>query len=98
MTYNQKKSVLNHPNNRLERILLEDGISLSPAKKRLVGAHSNKHSSNSKKSLSVDPDRNIYYCFSCKEGGNTISWLTNNRGYSYSEAMDYLAARAGVSI
>ena len=49
-------------------------------------------------SFTVSPDKQIYYCFGCGEGGNAISFVMKSNGMSFPEALRHLAARAGVVI
>lgn len=49
-------------------------------------------------SFSVDRERGLYYCFGCKKGGNIFTFVTSTRGLSFSEAVEYLAARANVQL
>lgn len=83
---------------RIEEIIAEDGVTLKPQGKELIGWHSNKHGSESKKSLHVDPVKGLYHCFNCGEGGDVLSWLMHNRGMTFMEAVRYLAARAGIEM
>ena len=47
-------------------------------------------------SFSVDPDRQIYYCFSCNKGGNVIGFLMETEKLSFPETMQRLADRAHI--
>jgi DNA primase len=49
-------------------------------------------------SFSVDPDDGLYYCFGCKEGGNVFTFLQKMEGLSFGEALQKLAAEAGVDL
>lgn len=49
-------------------------------------------------SFSVNPDRGLYHCFGCGASGNTVSFLMQHDGLSFREAMEQLAARAGVRL
>jgi len=49
-------------------------------------------------SFSVDPDKGLYYCFGCKEGGNVFTFLEKMEGLSFGEALKRLAAEAGVDL
>ena len=49
-------------------------------------------------SLSVDPDRGMWYCFGCKEGGNVFSFLMKMEGMGFPEAVAKLAAEVGVEL
>ena len=49
-------------------------------------------------SFSVSPDSQMYYCFGCGAGGNTITFLMEYENYSFPEALKILADRAGVEL
>lgn len=47
-------------------------------------------------SFTVTPDKQMFYCFGCQTGGNVFSFLMKREGLSFGEAVEHLAARAGV--
>ncbi len=49
-------------------------------------------------SFSVSPQKQMYYCFGCGEGGNVISFLMKYENYTFIEAMQVLAKRAGIEL
>ncbi|MEE9413410.1 MAG: DNA primase [Methylococcales bacterium] len=49
-------------------------------------------------SFSVNPLKQFYYCFGCGASGDAISFLTNHDRLSFPEAIEELAALAGVDI
>jgi len=49
-------------------------------------------------SFIVSPDKQIYRCFGCGEGGNVFSFLMKIDGLSFPEAVKALARRAGITI
>ena len=49
-------------------------------------------------SFNVTPSRGLYYCFSCAEGGDVISFVQKMDGLSFAEAVERLAARAGLEL
>ena len=49
-------------------------------------------------SFNVTPARGLFYCFSCAEGGDTIKFVQKIDGLSFIEAVERLAARAGVEL
>lgn len=49
-------------------------------------------------SFSVNPARQMYKCFGCGVGGNVITFVMEYENYSFPEAMQYLAERAGVEL
>ena len=49
-------------------------------------------------SFNVTPSRGLYYCFSCAEGGDVISFVQKVDSLSFTEAVERLAARAGIEL
>ena len=49
-------------------------------------------------SFHVSPERQIYHCFGCGEGGNVISFVMGMEHVEFVEAMERLAERAGVPL
>ncbi len=49
-------------------------------------------------SFSVSPHKQMYYCFGCGEGGNVISFLMKYENYTFVEAMEVLADKAGIQL
>ena len=49
-------------------------------------------------SFSVSPDKQFYHCFGCGVGGNVITFVMEYENYTYQEALQELANRAGVKL
>ena len=49
-------------------------------------------------SFSVNPDKGIFKCFGCGEGGDVFSFVQKYEGVSFPESIRLLARRAGVRI
>ena len=49
-------------------------------------------------SFSVSPDKGIYYCFGCHNGGSVINFEMEIEGLSYPDAVRALAKRAGLEV
>jgi DNA primase len=47
-------------------------------------------------SFMVSPDKQIYHCFGCGESGNGLNFLMKYKNYTFVEAAEYLAKRAGI--
>ncbi|MEN6511851.1 MAG: DNA primase [Chloroherpetonaceae bacterium] len=76
--------------------IIAESVNLKKVGKYFIGLcpfHSEKTPS-----FTVSPDKKIYKCFGCGRSGNVFTFLIENNGMSYSEAMHYLANRYGVAI
>ncbi len=49
-------------------------------------------------SFNVTPGKELYHCFSCGEGGDVIKFVMKMESLQFSEAVERLAARAGVEL
>ena len=49
-------------------------------------------------SFSVSPDKQIYHCFGCGKGGGVISFVQQIEGLDFTEAVEFLARRAGMPL
>jgi len=49
-------------------------------------------------SFSVSVDKQLYYCFGCGKGGGAFQFLMEHDGYSFPEAVEYMAEKAGLAI
>jgi DNA primase len=49
-------------------------------------------------SFNVTPARGLWYCFSCAEGGDVIAFVRKIDSLGFTEAVERLAARAGVEL
>lgn len=49
-------------------------------------------------SFSVSSSKQMYYCFGCGAGGNVFTFVMNYENYSFQEAIQMLAERAGVEL
>ena len=49
-------------------------------------------------SFSVSPNKQMYYCFGCGAGGNVFTFMMQYENFTFSEAMEALADRAGVAL
>lgn len=47
-------------------------------------------------SFMVSDEKEIFHCFGCGEGGNIFSFVTKYEGVTFPEAVEHLAARAGI--
>ncbi len=49
-------------------------------------------------SFVVSPSRGIYKCFGCGKGGNAISFVMEHEGYTFVEALKYVANKYGIEV
>ena len=49
-------------------------------------------------SFSVDPDKGLYYCFGCHQGGDIFKFVMQTARLSFAEAVEQLARRYGVKL
>ena len=49
-------------------------------------------------SFSVSPHKQMYYCFGCGAGGNVLTFVQKYENFTFPEAMQVLADRAGVAL
>ena len=49
-------------------------------------------------SFSVSQRKQMYYCFGCGAGGNAVTFLMQYESYSFQEAMEVLAEKAGITL
>ncbi len=76
--------------------LISEYVPLKKRGKNFVGLcpfHSEKAPS-----FTVTPDKQIFYCFGCGEGGNVISFLMKHEKLSFPEAVKFLAKRANIPL
>lgn len=49
-------------------------------------------------SFTVNDDKGFYHCFGCQAHGDVISWMVEQRGLSFIDAVKELASRAGLEM
>ncbi|RME88056.1 MAG: DNA primase, partial [Planctomycetota bacterium] len=49
-------------------------------------------------SFNVSPEKQLYYCFGCKEGGNVFHFVMAMEHISFKEALQLLAQRVGIDL
>ncbi|MFH1829710.1 MAG: DNA primase [Pseudomonadota bacterium] len=91
------KSTLNEIRDRISiASLIGERIPLKKAGRNLKGLcpfHNEKTPS-----FNVNDEKGIYHCFGCGEGGDAFQFMMKFDGVSFSDAVRYLASKAGVQI
>ena len=49
-------------------------------------------------SFAVDQERQMFYCFGCRESGNAFGFLMKYENYTFPEAVEALAKEAGIEL
>lgn len=49
-------------------------------------------------SFTVSPDRGLFYCFGCHEGGDVFGFIQKYENCGFTEAVEKLAQRAGIAL
>ncbi len=49
-------------------------------------------------SFTVSPDKQIFHCFGCNEGGNVFSFLMKMENISFAEAVELLGSKIGITV
>jgi DNA primase len=76
--------------------IVSEYVSLKKAGRNFVGLcpfHKEKSPS-----FTVNPEKQIFYCFGCGEGGNVVTFIMKTNEMTYPEAIRHLAARLGIII
>jgi len=76
--------------------VISEAVRLKKTGRNFIGLcpfHSEKTAS-----FTVNPDKQIFHCFGCQEGGDVFSFLMKNENLSYPEAVKSLARRFGITV
>jgi len=76
--------------------IISEVVILKKAGKNFLGLcpfHSEKTPS-----FTVSPDKQMFHCFGCGEGGNVFTFVMKNSGLSFPEAVGDLARRFGIGL
>jgi len=76
--------------------IISEAVVLKKTGRNLVGLcpfHAEKTPS-----FSVNPEKQIFYCFGCATGGNVFSFLMKQQGMTFPEAVKAVAQRCGIEL
>ena len=74
----------------IQRIATDFGIELKEKGTQLVGTCPFHGCSSSKPSFCISPNKNLFFCFHCKTGGDLFTFLRKLKGFSFVEAFKTL--------
>jgi len=80
---------------RIEEVV-QDFVSLRRRGSNLIGLCPFHHEKTP--SFSVSPTRNIYKCFGCGKGGDSVKFVMEHESYDFGEAIRYLANKYGIQL
>src|SRR5258706_9896284 len=80
---------------RIEEVV-QDFVSLKRRGSNMIGLCPFHHEKSP--SFSVSPTRNIYKCFGCGKGGDSVNFVMEHEGYDFPEAIRYLAGKYGIQL
>ncbi len=76
--------------------IIGEQVQLKQAGNRLKGL--SPFSQEKSPSFFVNPDLQLYYCFSTNQGGDVIDFIVQTRGLDFQEALAWLAEKKGIFI
>lgn len=80
---------------RIEEVV-QDFVNLKRRGSNLTGLCPFHHEKTP--SFSVSPTKNIYKCFGCGRGGDSVRFVMEHEAYDYPEAIRYLARKYGIQL
>ncbi|MEP6646563.1 MAG: DNA primase [Saprospiraceae bacterium] len=80
---------------RIEEVV-QDFVNLKRRGSNLIGLCPFHHEKTP--SFSVSPTRNIYKCFGCGKGGDSVKFVMDHERYEFPEAIRYLAGKYGIQL
>ncbi len=95
-----------YPNDFVEQVrlasdivsIIEEDTALKGAGDRWTGICPFPEHNEKTPSFSVSQSKQLYHCFGCQNSGNIFTYLKKQRGMSFSESVEYLARKQGLSI
>ncbi|MEO6132117.1 MAG: DNA primase [Saprospiraceae bacterium] len=80
---------------RIEEVV-QDFVNLKRRGSNLIGLCPFHHEKTP--SFSVSPTKNIYKCFGCGKGGDSVKFVMDHERYEFPEAIRYLAGKYGIQL
>ncbi len=80
---------------RIEEVV-QDFVNLKRRGGNLIGLCPFHHEKTP--SFSVSPTRNIFKCFGCGKGGDSVKFVMEHEGYDFPESIRYLAGKYGIQL
>ncbi|MEV6159398.1 CHC2 zinc finger domain-containing protein [Nonomuraea sp. NPDC052129] len=88
--------------NPIYSVVLESNVDLTDTDdgnaKGLCPFHEVRGERETTPSFHVTPERGMYFCFGCGEGGDVITFVMKRNNLTFAEAVQRLAERAGVEL
>jgi len=81
-------------NNLVE--IIEPYTQLKRSGDRLMGRCPFPDHAEKTASFSVSESKQVYHCFGCKKSGNVFTFLESMQGLGFTQALEFLAKRAGI--
>jgi DNA primase len=86
------KEIRNKPD--IVQVMMKEGIQLHTAARGGLKCICPLHADSSP-SMTVNTDKQVFYCFGCGEGGDVITFVKKLHGLSFREAILYLGIEQG---
>lgn len=78
--------------------LIQEDTSLKGSGSRYTGLCPFFDHTEKTPSFSVSGEKQVYHCFGCGKSGNIFTYLKEQRGFSFREAIEYLAEKAHIPL
>lgn len=78
--------------------LIQEDTNLKGSGSRYIGLCPFSDHTEKTPSFSVSGEKQVYHCFGCGKSGNIFTYLKEQRGFSFQEAIEYLAEKAHIPL
>lgn len=82
----------------LPKLFADAGNLLKPTAQGFQTAHEPVHASGSGSCVSINADKNVWFCHNCNQGGDALAAVMSLRGLSRGDARAYLRDTSGEDI